>query len=526
MWFNFIKPRPDKSLRPHVRKLVGKWLSPACRNKSLVEENTFFFLNQKGSLADDGWDNPERDKLWRYNQHYFDDLNAEKAHERIKWHNILLKKWINENTPGAGSGWEPYPTSLRIVNWIKWHCVGNLLNDECLHSLAVQARWLYRRIEWHLLGNHLFANAKALVFAGVFFKGKEAESWLSMGLNIIKNELPEQVLQDGGNFELSPMYHSIFLEDLMDLNNLSRAYTNSLPKNQTVLWEKTTKAMLNFLEGICHPDGEIPMFNDSAFGISPHPLKLFKYAKRLGIHNTNLVFKESNLSLKQYVQSGYICLESPFAFCILDVARVGPDYLPAHAHSDTLSFELSLFGKRFIVNGGTSTYKRSYIRQFERSTSAHNTVEIDGKNSSEVWSEFRVARRAYPINLKIEEDNKLIQVLCSHNGYHNFLDRTTHERKWIFTKDKLLIKDKILGKFKKAIARFYFHPNIQVIDKRIGTYLLEVEGKTIVIKIIVGEGKIEPGFYAPEFGIREKTNCLAVDFGNDYSSVVEISWGI
>jgi hypothetical protein len=31
---------------------------------------------------------------------------------------------------------------------------------------------------------------------------------------------------------------------------------------------------------------------------------------------------------------------------ILDVAPVGPDYLPGHAHADTLSFELSLFGQR------------------------------------------------------------------------------------------------------------------------------------------------------------------------------------
>ena len=41
---------------------------------------------------------------------------------------------------------------------------------------------------------------------------------------------------------------------------------------------------------------------------------------------------------------------------LLDVARVGPDYLPGHAHADTLSFELSLYDRRTIVNCGISQY--------------------------------------------------------------------------------------------------------------------------------------------------------------------------
>ena len=98
---------------------------------------------------------------------------------------------------------------------------------------------------------------------------------------------------------------------------------------------------------------------------------------------------------------------------LIDVAKIGPDYLPGHAHADTLSFELSLYGKRLLVNSGISRYGTSLIRQFERSTEAHNTVAIDNKNSSEVWSGFRVARRAYPLDLKIEE-LEIINALAEH----------------------------------------------------------------------------------------------------------------
>ena len=77
-----------------------------------------------------------------------------------------------------------------------------------------------KRLEVHLLGNHLFSNAKALVFAGIFFEGGEAGQWLEKGLSILAKQIPEQILSDGGQFELSPMYHALALEDMLDLCNI------------------------------------------------------------------------------------------------------------------------------------------------------------------------------------------------------------------------------------------------------------------------------------------------------------------
>ena len=92
------------------------------------------------------------------------------------------------------------------MNWIKWALAGNRLSNEALHGLVVQIRYLVKRLEIHLLGNHLFANAKALVFAGLFLSGSEPDCWLNTGLRILAREVPEQILADGGHFERSPMY--------------------------------------------------------------------------------------------------------------------------------------------------------------------------------------------------------------------------------------------------------------------------------------------------------------------------------
>ena len=147
--------------------------------------------------------------------------------------------------------------------------------------------------------------------------------------------------------------------------------------------------MLDWLGGMCHSDGGIGFFNDGAFGVAPELGQLREYADRLGFGAPEFPRER----VVHFADSGYVSIIEGPVRAILDVARVGPDYLPGHAHADTLSFELSLFGQRVLVNSGTSCYAPGAQRLSERGTAAHNTVQVNGENSSEVWKAFRVARR-------------------------------------------------------------------------------------------------------------------------------------
>lgn len=526
IWYRFIRPCVDVSPRPTLRSLSGQWVIPARRRQSIEDGNEFTLLNVAGRLSEVGWDGPQREKLWRYNQHYFDDMNSVNSKARSEWHLGIVNRWVQENTPGQGTGWEPYPTSLRIVNWIKWHLANHLLNDDCLQSLAIQTRWLSKRIEWHILGNHLFANAKALVFAGHFFEGPEAKKWLDIGLEIIACELPEQVLPDGGNFERSPMYHSIFLEDILDLINLVEAYPSIVGKEHLKEWRATAIRMLRWLEKMCHPDGEIAFFNDAAMGVAPSPKELKMYAKYLDLSVDQFDSRSNNITVSRFEDSGYLRIEAMYACLFLDVAHIGPDYLPGHAHADTLSFEFSLFGERVFVNGGTSQYGNGPLRLEERSTAAHNTVEVNDENSSEVWSGFRVARRAHPIGLEIAQSNETVVVTCGHDGYMRLPGRPAHKRSWQLSQGKLIVRDRIDGVFKTAIARFHFHPVLRVnsIDCGIYSVRLSDSGQEIQINVLDGVAELEQSFFAPEFGVRLSRQCLAVRFESNNEIAVEVSW--
>ena len=527
IWRMLYRPAVDYSSSPSVCSSAGAWILPARRKPSLLSPVVFRFLNEERALVNSqDWDDPAASKLWRYNLHYFDDLNAEDCESRIVWHRDLLTRWINENPPGVGTGWEPYPTSVRIVNWLKWALAGNEMPPECLHSLAIQVRWLCCRLETHLLGNHLFANAKALVFAGLFFRGAEAEGWLKKGLDILVREVPEQVLADGGQFERSTMYHAIALEDMLDLCNIAVAYPCAVSTRHRFFVDGLpllAERMGYWLAVMCHPDREIGFFNDAAMGIAPSPSALEGYAARLGIPR----FAKTVSGVTHLKESGYVRLQQATAVVLLDVALVGPDYLPGHAHADTLSFELSLFGQRLLVNSGTSCYGTGEERLRQRGTAAHNTVVVDEQNSSEVWSGFRVARRARPTIPIICEQAPRISVEAIHDGYRRLAGTNIHRRKWLSNNHVLVVEDEVSGSFRNAEARFHLHPDVMVVKQLLSENRVVLQlpgGQDVDFFVDGGLLKVEKSTWHPRFGVSESSFCLVAKF-RDATLKTTINWG-
>lgn len=454
VWLRLYRPRVDARPQPPLRLADGAWRGGA-RAPSMPGPTTFRFLNVEHTLEQStDWNHADWPRLWLYNLHYFDDLVADGAVVRNTWHRELIGHWIADNPPAAGTGWEPYPTSLRIVNWIKWTLAGNAMDPEALHSLAIQARWLRKRLEIHLLGNHLWANAKALVFAGAFFGGDEAARWLHRGMALVQRELSEQILPDGGHFERSPMYHAIVLEDLLDLIQLAARFPQRFAAGEMEQWRKTATRMLRWLRVMTHPDGGIALFNDAALDIAPNYAALTAYARQLGVRVDDAPLKP----IEALADSGYVRLQQGDAVLIADVGEIGPDYLPGHAHADTLSFELSLGDKRVLVNGGTSTYENDAERLRQRGTAAHNTVVVDGMDSSEVWSAFRVGRRARPREVAWGEDADGLWLRAAHDGYQHLPGSPGHQREWRLSNGQLTVADAIDGNCGHAEARYRFAP--------------------------------------------------------------------
>jgi uncharacterized heparinase superfamily protein len=488
---------------PRLKPARHSWETTVPLSASITNAETVRFLNESGPLTD--WQNSDKTLLWLYNLHYFDDLNAEHSARRTIIHQQLIDNWIQNNPPATGVGWQPYPISLRIVNWVKWLLAGNEPLPGMLDSLFKQAHVLNQQLEYHLQGNHLLANAKALVFAGSCFEGELAATWAKKGLDLLQRQHKEQLLGDGAHFELSPMYHSIVLMDVLDIIQLGQCYPSGAVSQKLPELRNTAASMVNWLEGMLHPDGDIPFFNDAAFGVAPRPAEILSYVDKMDVTRTN-VDGVSN----HYDASGYVALREHGQAALLDVAAIGPDYIPGHAHADTLSFEWSLHGQRVLVNSGTSEYGVSEERLRQRGTAAHNTVVVNGENSSEVWSGFRVARRARPFDVQVERAPTSSTVKACHTGYQRLRPKVTHRRQWQVVAGAFIVTDELIGSFEQAVAYFHFHPEIVLHSDDRGIIFTLPGGQCGKVEVEGGDVSIEKSSWHPEFGLSLASQRLAI----------------
>ncbi len=273
---------------PIVLPLVAK---PTITVKHNLSVRSFVFLNLRVSYKNRiNWNDPQQEKLWLYHLHYFGYLLNEPTIEFGKHFDntkAIIMDWIENNPIGKGNGWEPYPLSLRMVNWIMFYCFyqtkfkkEKAFQHRFLTSLWQQARYLPYFLEYHLMANHLFVNIKAMVFAALFFQKAD---WLQRYAKKLQTQLREQILDDGGHFERSPMYHSPILTDILDLLNVFNCHIEKNENQKT--WFRTLEEyalkMLLWLKAMGHTEAVPALFGDSAFNAAPSSNELLDYFKRI-----------------------------------------------------------------------------------------------------------------------------------------------------------------------------------------------------------------------------------------------------
>ena len=422
---------------------------PLKRNCFAISGNewSFDFLNLEYSFSQDSleWSFPDYGMLWRYNLNYFDWLHQpDMSMERGL---LTLSKFYSTSAIKNPIILHPYPTSLRIINVSKFISKWNIKEKWLYTELVSDLKFLSRRLEYHLLANHLLENAFALFIGGLITDQKEITQ---KGKKLLIRELKEQILNDGMHYERSPMYHLIILERLLDAHNFAKAVRDDLEPVLKSYAVKMTGLAMNWKDL-----NRIPMMQDSAYDIALSVSDILEYSKRL--LEQDYPSKSNDL-----MDSGYRRLDSENFTLFANMGSIGPSYQPGHAHADELGFELFYKGAPIIVDTGVSTYEKNDRRLLERSTRSHNCV-VSGSNSSDVWSGFRVGWRA---NIKIgaDDDHKLT---AEHNGFGTITSRTfdsTVTGQMTIT-DELVYQSNLKGYYGKGYLHFHPDVNIEQIDE-------------------------------------------------------------
>jgi hypothetical protein len=328
---------PPQQLAP-IPAAAGLWRSPAFAPSEPPDAGT---------------------RLGRFHRQYADDVLEAARRGDVGEAARLLATWIDAHPPHNGDAWHPYPLSTRVGNWIAAATlVPELVTEDLSRSAWRQLRRLALNVEHDVLGNHLIRNVRALVLGGVAFGVPEVAR---TALELLRSELDEQVLPDGGHYERSPTYHLVVLRDLLEIQAVSpHAWLG-----------ETIERMREFAAALLRPDGAPALFNDGTVD-----------APRLDL-------PPAPAGVATFEESGFVVVRDGPLWLAVRCGRPSPDFLPPHAHADALSLQLWWEGRPLLVDPGTSTYEPGAVRDEERGTRSHSTVTVDGRDQFRVWGAFR-----------------------------------------------------------------------------------------------------------------------------------------
>lgn len=532
-------PPPADGISDTIRQVFAQELAhlnrPLAESEKLFSElraGRFTYLNHTLTISQPDWNERYVGHLWNYQLHYFKYLvpAARACYERgdvelWKLCQRHIEGWITEARIGVSDGWDAYPTSLRVVNWIyAYALVADSLPDRAFverwrASIYQQLDFLSRHLELHLLANHLLENAKAMVIGGLFFADDAGgRKWLADGERLLWRELDEQALSDGGHYERSPMYHALALAAFLECFALLRAFRI----RRGITWEVSSsaimqrlRAMRRFLQAMTYPDGSLALFNDSANTEEAKPLPLIETARRI-------VGADADPSQPVFPETGYYCWFSAAGDerLIVDAGPPSVDYNAAHAHCDLMSYELWLAGRPFIVDSGVHGYGGDPFREYARSTRAHNTVVFDGREQSELWGTFRLARRAELLGVKVSSDEQTWNFAGTYQPYFN--KRLIHERRFErFANGQWVIEDTLRqAEAERATSFIHLHPDVQArqrdgcaIECRNGASKVIIEAfGAASVEIVAGALSPVQGWYFPEFGVACPSQTICFEY--------------
>ncbi len=474
-----------------------------------------------------------------------------------------IKDWISRNPFNKGIHWcTALEVALRLISWAVIHSFLHLRdNDDGLFDVADDSRELGRSIYQHAwfvahflsryssANNHLIGELTGLwVGCHVFDLGQDGKKWANQAQCELEAEAKKQVFSDGVNKEQATYYHLWVLEYLLFASLVGvRA-----GKPFSADFEKNIDSMAGFLTAVTPLGGVPPHIGDaddgfvtrfearwpqkpyedvlSAVAVSKRKQyssdisqKAFWYGIMAGGGCKALVCKNKSMGAAVYPtvfpEGGYAVLGDELVHLIFDAGTLGYPSIAAHGHADTLSFCLAVNGDWWFVDPGTYAYHSlPEWRNYFRGTSAHNTLEIDGKNQSEIGGPFLWVKHA-PVTFEGcgENKDKSQWATGEHRGYKGIV----HKREITYEPDvkELLIVDTVTGKgYHRLVLNFHFSPEIYVEELSAGVWAARRKNSNCVVSVIgqndwnwiTCQAATDPisGWYSPALEIKQPTITL------------------
>ena len=468
----------------------------------------------------------------------------------------LIDDWIDRNPIGLGVHWvlamEP---AIRACNWIAGYyffCESSSIAPafwvKFLRSLTLHGQFIRNNLEFARTNrNHYLSNIVGLMFLGIFLRDLGVgRRWLNFSLKALEEQMQQQVYPDGVDFEQSVSYHHLVLEFFATSALLCR--NNRLPLSDA-FWNRLKK-MFEFVMHYSRPDGSVPLVGDADDG------RLFRFTRSDPMNDHRpilavgaILFKRSDfrksasrfsqhalwlagtegfekfesipseappLRTAGFTHGGFYIFHGRESHVFIDAGQVGMDKRAGHGHNDVLSFEFWGNGSSFIVDSGTYTYTAdAAARQELRSTRAHNTAMVNGKEQADfrgLWGIEEDRTNTSVLEWKVTDSADLLE--AEHSAYRRFVPPVVHRRRFQFDKRKsvLTIDDTFAGAADTPVEiTFHLHPLISIEMLGKNRYLLKSE-RAVMEFHASHPATVQEGWFSPGYGIRTRNKVLCLAF--------------
>ena len=470
-----------------------------------------------------------------------------------------LNEWMVQNPPKLGINWaSSLEVAFRSIAWL-WslHFFKNSSSltpqtfARVFQFLYINASHLESYLSTYFSPNtHLTGEALGLFYLGSLLpEFKESARWRNTGLRILLAQLERHVRPDGVYFEQSSYYHRYTTDFYLHLWLMLSANGETPSSNLTA----KLKLLLDHLMYITRPDGTTPLFGDDDGGrllpLDYHQSNDFRSTLSTGaavFERPDYKFvaggpREETLWLvgpkglaaldgvaaeepakqsNSFDSGGYYVMRDGWTpdsnYLLFDCGPHGIDNC-GHAHADALSFDLAAHGRTLLVDPGTCTYTGSKdLRDWFRSSAAHNTLTVDQQSSSIPNGAFSWKTIAHSVCSSWLTQERFDYVSASHDGFDRLPNPAVHTRSILFLKNNYWVVRDRVESAGTHLLRAGFHLDsgtAPLYSNSKGVRVVSEDSRSAVMQIDAfapgGEWQKEPGWVSHCYGEREEAPAFS-----------------
>jgi len=243
-----------------------------------------------------------------------------------------------------------------------------------------------------------------------------------------------------------------------------------------------------------HPDGDVALWGDSQLGAPVPPRRLFARSG-LPLPTGHATASDSGFARRVW---------GPFTL-LWNQGGVGMAHQVGHIHADGGSIELAHDAVRVLVDGGVCSYAQGPDRDYSRSTAAHNTVTVNGRDQHELWRSHRIGGRAR-LGPASYQDDRITAALAG------FRSKCTHYREIAWDGDAITIRDRI-SRGGDGVLRWFLPAALGLRPTADGVLVFTPRGVTLELRLQGAQLRSEPAPGWTAMGIAAPRTCLVANIG-------------